>query len=57
MRLAHEGLVARVAALSEADLDRRVPGRDYTVRFLVRGAIRHVVYHSGQIGLLRKLQA
>jgi len=57
LRLAHERLVARVGALSDADLDRRVAGKDYTVRFLVRGAIRHVVYHSGQIGLLRKLQA
>jgi uncharacterized damage-inducible protein DinB/heme-degrading monooxygenase HmoA len=55
LRAAHEGLAARVAALSDADLDRRAPGRDYTVRFLVRGAIRHTVYHSGQIGLLRKL--
>jgi uncharacterized damage-inducible protein DinB/heme-degrading monooxygenase HmoA len=55
LRVAHERLVARVAALNDADLDAPVPGRDYTVRFLVRGAIRHVVYHSGQIGLLRKL--
>ena len=52
---AHERLVARVASLSDADLDARVKSRDYTVRFLVRGAIRHAVYHSGQIGLLRKL--
>ncbi|HSD26042.1 MAG TPA: DinB family protein [Vicinamibacteria bacterium] len=56
-RVAHERLVARVAALSDADLDARVTGRDYTVRFMVRGAIRHTVYHSGQIGLLRKLGA
>ena len=55
LRVAHERLVARVAALSDADLDALVTGRDYTVRFLVRGAIRHTVYHSGQIGLLRKL--
>lgn len=54
LRRAHERLVARVAALSDADLDARVSGRDYTVRFLVRGAIRHTVYHSGQIGLLRR---
>jgi uncharacterized damage-inducible protein DinB len=53
--LAHEKLVARVAALSDAALDGRVKARDYTVRFLVRAAIRHTVYHSGQIGLLRKL--
>ena len=54
---AHEGLVARVAALSDAELDTLVPGREYTVRFLVQGAIRHTVYHSGQIGLLRRLAA
>jgi uncharacterized damage-inducible protein DinB/heme-degrading monooxygenase HmoA len=57
LRGAHERLVARVAALSDVDLGTRVTGRDYTVRFLVRGAIRHTVYHSGQIGLLRKLAA
>jgi uncharacterized damage-inducible protein DinB/heme-degrading monooxygenase HmoA len=57
LREAHEKLVARVATLSDADLDGRVAGREYTVRFLLRGAIRHTVYHSGQIGLLRKLAA
>ncbi|HEX9186418.1 MAG TPA: DinB family protein [Vicinamibacteria bacterium] len=57
LRVAHGRLVARVAALSDADLDAPVAGREYTARFLVRGAIRHTVYHSGQIGLLRKLAA
>jgi uncharacterized damage-inducible protein DinB/heme-degrading monooxygenase HmoA len=57
LRATHERLVARVAVLSDADLDTLVKGRDYTVRFLVRGAIRHTVYHSGQIGLLKKLAA
>jgi uncharacterized damage-inducible protein DinB/heme-degrading monooxygenase HmoA len=57
LRMAHERLVARVTALSDADLDVRVTSQDYTVRFLLRGAIRHTVYHSGQIGLLRKLAA
>jgi hypothetical protein len=44
-----------VATLSDADLSRRIRGRDFDVRFQVRAAIRHVVYHSGQIGLLRKV--
>ncbi len=51
---AHDALTARVARLSEADLAARIPGRDYDARFQVRAAIRHTVYHSGQIGLLRK---
>ncbi len=52
---AHDELVARVERLSPADLEAPVPGRGFPARFLVRGAIRHTVYHSGQIGLLRKL--
>jgi heme-degrading monooxygenase HmoA/uncharacterized damage-inducible protein DinB len=52
---AHDQLAARVSRLAPADLDAPVPGRSFPGRFLVRGAIRHTVYHSGQIGLLRKL--
>jgi heme-degrading monooxygenase HmoA/uncharacterized damage-inducible protein DinB len=53
----HRALAERVASLSDADLSRRIRGRDFDVRFQVRAAIRHVVYHSGQIGLLRKVSA
>jgi uncharacterized damage-inducible protein DinB len=56
LRGAHERLAERVARLGDGELDSPVRGRDYSARFLVRGAIRHVVYHSGQIGLLRKAQ-
>jgi uncharacterized damage-inducible protein DinB len=52
---AHDQLAARVSRLAPADLDAPVPGRSFPGCFLVRGAIRHTVYHSGQIGLLRKL--
>jgi len=54
---AHDQLVARVERLSPAELEAPVPGRGFPARFLVRGAIRHTVYHSGQIGILRKLRA
>jgi uncharacterized damage-inducible protein DinB/heme-degrading monooxygenase HmoA len=54
---AHDALVARVERLTPSDLEAPVPGRGFPARFLVRGAIRHTVYHSGQIGLLRKLGA
>ncbi len=50
----HEGLTTSVSRLSSAALDAMTPGRPFSVRFLVRMAIRHVVYHSGQIGLLKK---
>jgi hypothetical protein len=31
-----------------------IPGRPFGAHFQARAAIRHTVYHSGQIGLLRK---
>jgi heme-degrading monooxygenase HmoA len=51
---AHAALAARVVGLSDAELRSPVPGRPFDARFQVRAAIRHIVYHSGQIGLLRK---
>jgi uncharacterized damage-inducible protein DinB len=51
---AHAALAARVARLSAAELASPIPGRPFDARFQVRAAIRHSVYHSGQIGLLRK---
>ena len=54
LRTAHERLAERVARLSPEELEAKVPGRDFSARFLVRSAIRHTLYHSGQIGLLKK---
>ena len=51
---AHAKLGARVAGMSDADLGAPIPGRPFDGRFQVRSAIRHTVYHSGQIGLLKK---
>lgn len=53
----HDRLIKTVSALSDSRLDVSVYKRDYTVRFLLRGITRHHVYHSGQIGLLRKALA
>jgi heme-degrading monooxygenase HmoA/uncharacterized damage-inducible protein DinB len=57
LRDAHEALTLCVSRLSDAALAARVPGRPFDARFQVRAAIRHTVYHSGQIGLLRKALA
>jgi uncharacterized damage-inducible protein DinB/heme-degrading monooxygenase HmoA len=54
LRDAHERLVERVARLTPGQLAATVAGKDYDARFLVKGAIRHTVYHSGQIALLKK---
>lgn len=54
LETAHSGFASRVARLTAAELDATVPGRDYDTRFMVSGAIRHTVYHSGQIALMKK---
>jgi heme-degrading monooxygenase HmoA/uncharacterized damage-inducible protein DinB len=51
---AHAALASRVSRLSDAELAAPIPGRPFDGYFQVRAAIRHIVYHSGQIGLLRK---
>jgi uncharacterized damage-inducible protein DinB len=50
----HEKLLARISALTEDRLDEVVIGKDYTIRYLLHGIVRHQVYHSGQIALLKK---
>ncbi|MEO6393601.1 MAG: DinB family protein [Pyrinomonadaceae bacterium] len=50
----HAKLIETVSVLTDEQLRSDLPGRDYTHRFLLRAAIRHHVYHTGQIALLRK---
>ncbi len=50
----HERLMKRVSELTDEALQRPVIGADYSTGFLLRGIIRHHVYHTGQIGLLVK---
>jgi len=44
-----------VCALSDESLNARVPGKDYSVYFMLQGVIQHNLYHAGQIALLRKM--
>ena len=52
---AHEPLVAQVAALTAADLERAVAGDPPWAWIMVHGAVAHVAYHVGQIVLLKRL--
>ena len=51
---AHEQLLKAIAALPDSGLGETVTGKDYSIRFMLRGIVRHHVYHAGQIGLLKK---
>jgi uncharacterized damage-inducible protein DinB len=49
----HRQLLLTVEKLSEADLETKITGKDYSYRFLLRKTLDHKVYHSGQIALLK----
>src|SRR5262245_42359926 len=52
---AHTKLIERIATLKEADLVRKIEGKDYSVAYMLHGLVRHHVYHAGQIGILKRL--
>src|SRR4030095_2869949 len=47
----HHTLVEAIAGLTEERLRETVPGKDYTVEYMLRGVVCHHVYHAGQIAL------
>ena len=51
---AYDALATHLEWMKPEDLERTVPGRDYTVETMVRGVIEHGVYHAGQIAILKK---
>ncbi|MFY9608552.1 MAG: DinB family protein [Blastocatellia bacterium] len=54
IKLAHAALLETVAGLEEAALAEIVPGKPYSVYFMLHGVIQHDLYHAGQIALLKK---
>ncbi len=43
-----------IRRLSDAQLGDIVPGKNYSVYFMLHGVIQHDLYHAGQIALLKK---
>jgi uncharacterized damage-inducible protein DinB len=50
----HSRLIEAITALTDERLRETVAGKDYTVEYMLRGLLRHHVYHAGQIALLKK---
>lgn len=40
--------------LTDEKLEQIVPGRPYSFYFMLHGTIQHILYHAGQIALLKK---
>lgn len=45
-----------VAKLRDDQLPQIVPGKNYSVYFLLHGVVQHTTYHAGQIMMLKKLR-
>ena len=54
IKRSHAELLETVAGLDEARLPEIVPGKPYSVYFMLHGVIQHDLYHAGQIALLKK---
>lgn len=54
LKAGHRQLALRIAALTDTDLEQKLPGRDHTVYKTVHGLIQHNLYHAGQIAILKK---
>jgi hypothetical protein len=52
-----KALVDKVAAFPAGQLEEKRPGVDGTWYELVVGQLQHVLYHAGQVSLLRKARA
>ena len=53
---AHNKLIDIISRLKDVDLQKTIAGKDYSVGFMLHGIVRHHVYHTGQIALLKRLQ-
>jgi uncharacterized damage-inducible protein DinB len=54
LRTAQNDLHRTISALPESRLKRIVPGKRYSLYFMLHGLVQHDLYHSGQIALLKK---
>ena len=54
---AHEAFVKTVAALPDARLRERVPGKKYDFYHMLHGLAQHELYHAGQIAIRKKAAA
>ncbi|MGH9779849.1 MAG: DinB family protein [Candidatus Acidiferrales bacterium] len=50
----HHQLRRAIAGLTDARLNDPVPGKGYSVYFMLHGLVQHDLYHAGQIALLKK---
>ena len=53
---AQNDLHRAISALPESRLKKIVPGKRYSLYFMLHGLVQHDLYHAGQIALLKKMR-
>jgi uncharacterized damage-inducible protein DinB len=54
VKTSQQNLIEAAKKIDETALAKQFANRDFSLRFFLHGIARHVVYHSGQIALLKK---
>jgi hypothetical protein len=54
LRTAQNDLHRAISALPESRLKKVVPGKRYSLYFMLHGLVQHDLYHAGQIALVKK---
>lgn len=50
----HTNLIGKISQVRDEDVQQEFMNKGYPLSFFLEGIVRHLVYHSGQIGLLKK---
>jgi uncharacterized damage-inducible protein DinB len=53
----HRLLIATITKMPGSKLDEKVDGKDYSFQVMLHGIAQHMLYHAGQIALLKKLSS
>lgn len=56
LRAAQYDLHRAISGLPESRLKKIVPGKRYSVYFMLHGLVQHDLYHAGQMALLKKMR-
>ncbi|EMR02098.1 DinB family protein [Cesiribacter andamanensis] len=54
LQYTYRQLQAAILQLPDEQLEQPCPGKNYSLYILLHGLIQHILYHGGQIALLRK---
>lgn len=54
LKQSHQHLLQALGHFQDEQLTKIVPGKNYNYYFMLHGAIQHVLYHAGQVAVLKK---